>query len=132
MASIMFTLIPTVKIFDSVCPPYHTWSKGLGISAMINEFYNHYTGDAVEPDEPVRPVKPKEPQATTSIKEWQKSLISPTPDQKQQCGDNVKRYAKDMEKWEKDVIQYDKEYCCWKKNKNKAMGLLCATTTIAV
>ncbi|KAK1225430.1 hypothetical protein PQX77_011632, partial [Marasmius sp. AFHP31] len=142
MSPVMSTLIPTVEVFDGVRPTWRKWSKGLATYAMINEFYDHYTGHAVEPDQPqkpVEPVKPEPPQPTTRL-EGEATVIAPVPSTTMRAHEqrveqwklDVEQWKKDVEKWEKEVIRYEKEYCRWKKNKNKAMGSLRATTTIAV
>ncbi|KAK1215491.1 hypothetical protein PQX77_021925 [Marasmius sp. AFHP31] len=142
MSPVMSTLILTVKVFDGVCPTWRKWSKGLATYAMINKFYDHYTGHAVEPDQPQKPEKPvklEQPQLTTRL-EREATITVPVPattmrvyeKRVEQWEKEVEQWEKDVKKWEKDVIRYEKEFRCWKKNKNKAMGSLRATTTIAV
>ncbi|KAK1220176.1 hypothetical protein PQX77_017079 [Marasmius sp. AFHP31] len=81
MSPVMSTLILTVEVFDGVHPTWCKWSKGLATYAMINEFYDHYTGHVVEPDQPQKPAEPvklEPPQPTTRLK-GEATVIVPVP-----------------------------------------------------
>ncbi|KAK1217599.1 hypothetical protein PQX77_019748 [Marasmius sp. AFHP31] len=119
MSPVMSTLIPTVEVFDGVHPPYCKWSKGLSTFAMINKFYDHYVGNAPEPDRPQKPVEPvklEPPQLTTRL-EGEATVIVPVPSTTMRAHEqrveqwklDIEQWKKDVEKWEKDMVRYDKE-----------------------
>ncbi|KAK1219349.1 hypothetical protein PQX77_017939 [Marasmius sp. AFHP31] len=106
MSPVMSTLIPTVEVFDGVRSTWRKWSKGLATYAMINEFYDHYTGHAVEPDQPQKPeepVKPEPPQPTTRL-EGEATVIVPVPLTATRAHEQrVEQWKLDVEQWKKDV-----------------------------
>ncbi|KAL0059266.1 hypothetical protein AAF712_013990 [Marasmius tenuissimus] len=103
MPPVMSTLIPTVEVFNGVNPPFRKWSKGLSTYAMINEFYNHYTGEAKIPVALVKPTAPVQPQPTTAMTgagDSAQETIVPVP------ATTMTRYRADVEKYEKDVEKW--------------------------